>query len=91
VFVVGPLLAGASVSVAVMVSSRVTDPRVAEQVSVLVILPLLGLFFGQITGLLIFNRSLVLGIAAVMLVVDGVLITLAARLFQRETILTRWR
>lgn len=91
VFVVGPLLAGASVSVAVMISSRVTDPRVAEQVSVLVILPLLGLFFGQITGLLIFNRSLVLGIAAVMLVVDAVLITLAARLFQRETILTRWR
>jgi ABC-2 type transport system permease protein len=74
-----------------MVSSRVSDPRVAEQVSVLVILPLLGLFFGQVTGLLIINRQLVLGLAAVMLVVDAVLITLAARLFQRETILTRWR
>src|SRR3989337_1722720 len=40
VFIVGPLLALAAVSVAVMVSSRVNDPRVAEKVSMLVILPL---------------------------------------------------
>ena len=38
IFVVGPLLAIASVSVAVMVSSRANDPRVAEQLSMLVIM-----------------------------------------------------
>lgn len=91
VVVVGPLLAAAAVSVAVMVSSRVSDPRVAEQLSMLVILPLLGLFFGQVTGLLLLNESLVVWMAIGMTVVDAGLILFATQLFQRETILTRWK
>jgi ABC-2 type transport system permease protein len=91
VFVVGPLLALAAVSVAVMVSSRVNDPRVAEQVSMLVILPLLGLFFGQIAGLIYINERLILLMAGLLVLVDAVLMTFATQLFERETILTRWR
>ena len=74
-----------------MVSSRVNDPRVAEQLSAVIILPLLALFFGQISGLLILNSSLILGIAAGLIVLDAALIYLAIRLFQRENILTRWK
>jgi ABC-type Na+ efflux pump permease subunit len=91
VFVVGPLLALAAVSVAVMVSSRVNDPRVAEQVSMLVILPLLGLFFGQIAGLIFINERLILLMAGVLVVADAALLTFATQLFERENILTRWR
>jgi len=91
IFVVGPLLAVLSVNFSIMVSSRVTDPRVAEQLSAVVILPLLLLFFGQITGFLIINRSIVLLMAAVLLVLDAGLIYLAVRMFQREAILSRWR
>jgi ABC-2 type transport system permease protein len=91
VFVVGPLLAVLSVNFAIMVSSRVNDPRVAEQLSAVVILPLLLLFFGQIAGFLIVNRAVILGLAAVLVVLDAVLIRLAVRTFQREAILTRWR
>jgi ABC-2 type transport system permease protein len=91
VFIVGPLLALAAVSVAVMVSSRVNDPRVAEQVSMLVILPLLGLFFGQIAGLVFLNERLILLMAGVLVLADGVLLTFATQLFERETILTRWK
>lgn len=91
IFVVGPLLAIAAVSVAVMVSSRANDPRVAEQLSMLVILPLLALFFGQIAGLIFINEQLILWMAVALAVIDAGLFAFAAHLFQRETILTRWK
>jgi ABC-2 type transport system permease protein len=91
IFVVGPLLSVASVSVAVMVSSRANDPRVAEQLSMLVIIPLLGLFFGQVMGLILINETLILWMALALIVIDAGLIFFALQLFQRETILTRWK
>jgi ABC-2 type transport system permease protein len=91
IFVVGPLLSLASVSAAVMVSSRSTDPRAAEQVAMVIIVPLLGLFFGQIAGLFILNAQLIAWMAAVLVVVDAALMAFAVALFQREAILTRWR
>jgi ABC-2 type transport system permease protein len=91
VLVVGPLLAVAAVSAAVMVSSRVSDPRVAEQLSMLVILPVLGLIFGQMTGLVLINETLILWLAGALVLVDVALGAVAVQLFQRENILTRWR
>jgi ABC-2 type transport system permease protein len=91
VFLVGPLMAILSVNVSVMVSSRVNDPRVAEQVSMVVVLPVLAIFFGQIAGLFIINKQLILLSAVVLFLVDILLVYLAVRLFQRETILTRWK
>lgn len=91
VFLVGPLMAFLAVFISIMVSSRVNDPRVAEQVSMIVILPVLGVFFGQIAGLFVLNSKLVLISAGVLLVIDALLVFLAVRLFQRENILTRWK
>jgi ABC-2 type transport system permease protein len=91
VFVVGPLLSVAAVSVAVMVSSRANDPRVAEQLSMLVILPLLAVFFGQITGFFFINEALILWMALALVVIDSGLVAFTIHLFQRETILTRWK
>jgi ABC-2 type transport system permease protein len=91
VFVVGPLLTVLSVNVSIMVSSRVNDPRVAEQLSAVVILPLLLLFVGQLAGFLIINRAMVLVMAGLLVLLDAGLIVLAERTFQREAILTRWR
>jgi ABC-2 type transport system permease protein len=73
-----------------MVSSRVNDPRVAEQLSAVVVLPLLLLFFGQIAGIVLLSRRLMLLLALALAALDVVLVFLAVRLFQRETILTRW-
>jgi ABC-2 type transport system permease protein len=91
ILVVGPLLAVLAVTFAMMVSSRVNDPRVAEQISMVIIIPILGGFFGQVSGLFILNRDIILIVALVMVVVDAVMLSLATRLFQRESILTRWR
>jgi ABC-2 type transport system permease protein len=91
VLLVGPLLAVLSVNFAIMVSSRVNDPRVAEQLSVVVIVPVMGLFFGQISGLLILNSQIVIIMALALLLIDLIMIQFAVRIFQREVILTRWK
>ena len=91
VIVVGPLSAVMAVMASVMVSSRVNDPRVAEQLSMVVIVPLLAVFFGQIAGLFIVDSRFVILSAMVLVVVDVILVYIAVQLFQRETILTRWK
>ena len=91
VLVIGPLMALLSVTVSLIVSSRVNDPRVAEQISMVVIIPVLGLFFGQIAGLFVINQQIILLVMAGLLVVDAFMVYLSVRLFQRETILTRWK
>jgi len=37
------------------------------------------------------NRQVISGVAVVMLVLDALLVYLATRVFQRESILTRWK
>ncbi len=91
VVVVGPLMAALAVNFAIIVSSRVSDPRTAEQVSMVIIVPLLGLLFGQIAGVLVLNVPLMIGVAVALAVLDAALIYLGARWFQRETILPQWK
>jgi len=91
IFVVGPLLAIMAVTCALMVSSRVNEPRIAEQISMVIILPVLVGFFGQVFGLFVLNKQIILTVALIMVVLDGLLAYLAVGLFQREQILTRWK
>jgi ABC-2 type transport system permease protein len=91
IFIVGPLLAVMAVTFSLMVSSRANDPRVAEQVSMVVILPVLAGFFGQVAGLFVLNTKIISTVALVMLILDVLLLYLTTRLFQREQILTRWK
>jgi ABC-2 type transport system permease protein len=91
VLAAGPLMAIASVNFAIFVSSRVNDPRVAEQISALLILPILGLVFAQLAGLIVINVGVMLSFIGGMALLDVGLIYLGASIFQREKILTRWK
>jgi ABC-2 type transport system permease protein len=91
IFIVGPLLTIMAVFFSLIVSSRVNDPRVAEQLSAVLIVPVLLFFFGQMSGLFLINRTLILVVAFIALALDVFLAYLSAQLFQRETILTRWK
>ena len=88
---VAPLLTVLSVNVAIIISSRVNDPRAAEQLWTLVMLPVLGLFFLQIIGLVALNITNMLFLGLILIVIDAVMVAVGVKLFQRETILTRWR
>lgn len=89
--VLSPLLALLSVFVAMIVSSRVDDPRAAQQISGMVVIPVILGLMGQSFGLLVINGTLVFGASAVLLLLDAALLWLTVRLFDRETILTRWK
>jgi ABC-2 type transport system permease protein len=91
ILVVGPLLALFSVSIAIMVSSRVNDPRIAEQLSGAVAVPIILLLVGQSAGFILLSQELVLVIAAVVAILDIGLVYLAIQTFERESILTRWK
>ena len=91
IFIVGPLLALLAVAFSLMVSSRVNDPRIAEQISMIIILPVLGGFFGQVAGLFILNKQIISIVAIVLLALDILMVYLTTRVFQREQILTRWK
>jgi ABC-2 type transport system permease protein len=91
VFIVGPLLALMAVAFSLMVSSRVNDPRAAEQLGMLVVLPVLAIFFLQMMGLIELGPVMILAAALALVVIDGVLLGIGVELFQRETILTRWK
>lgn len=91
ILVVGPLMSVMAVNFAVIVSSRVNDPRAAEQLSAVVIVPLLATVFAQIAGKLVLNLAFMLTAIGIILIIDIGLIYLGARLFQRETILTKWK
>ena len=91
IFIVGPLMSLMAVSAAVLISSRVTDPRAAEQLSAFVILPVMLLLIGQSMGLILVDARMILLLGVVVLVLDVVLVTMSVKLFQRETILTQWK
>lgn len=91
IFVVGPLFTFLSVCVSIMVSSRVTDPRVAEQLSMVVILPIIVVVIGQSIGLVLVDQQLVIFLGLLALVLDVVLGYISIQIFQRERILTRWK
>ena len=88
---IGPLVSVLAVIFALMISSRVNDPRVAEQISGALVVPVIGLVFAQLAGVLVVNLQLMITVAAALAVIDVILIFFGARLFQREVILTRWK
>jgi ABC-2 type transport system permease protein len=88
--VLGPFASLAALQATIAVSSRVNDPRSAQQVAVLVILPLVGMLIGQVVGSFFLTTSILLLVCAAMITTWILLILLSVALFERETILTRW-
>lgn len=88
---VGPMSALVSLQMAIVISSRVNDPRTAQQFGVLIVVPVTALVIGQISGSLWLSGRM-LGLVALGLFGLWILLTfLSVALFEREVILTRWR
>jgi ABC-2 type transport system permease protein len=89
--VMAPLLAFLGILVTLVISSRVNDPRVAQQISVIFVLPLIGMFICTINGLLIVNAQIMLLLVVAIFVVDVIALRVSNMMFDREEILTRWK
>jgi len=91
VMLLGPAVGLSSVVAAVIVSSRVNDPRVAQQIGGVIIVPIIGVTLLQATGTLLVGASGYLLLTVIVLVVSLVGLRIGVALFDREAILTRWR
>jgi ABC-2 type transport system permease protein len=90
ILVLTPLLCILSINAGIIVSSRVNDPRAAEQLGSLVILPILVLYGVQFAGWVTINLVTFLAGVGITLALDAIALWIGVKLFQRETILTRW-
>jgi ABC-type Na+ efflux pump permease subunit len=86
-----PVVSLAAIGLTVIVSARVRGFREAQQISVLLILPILGLLFAQAAGVLIFGPTMILILTGLFVVVDIVVFRIGLGLFQREEILSQTR
>jgi ABC-type Na+ efflux pump permease subunit len=88
--VVAPLYAFLGNGIAVLVSARVGEARLAQQLSALVVLPLMGLVAGQLAGWLRAGPAYYGIQGAVVLLLDVALVVASIRLFDRERLVSRW-
>lgn len=91
ILAIAPLLTVLALSLGIITSSRSSDPRSAQQIAVVIILPLAALIVSQLAGLFLLTPGIVLIAAGVLLLIDLVVVRVGVTLFERETILTRWK
>jgi ABC-2 type transport system permease protein len=92
VFVLGPLAALVGLQIAVCASSRAHDARSAQQLGAMVIVvPLVALQITQVLGGIIVDAPVIFVIASLLTAANAALFLFAIALFDRESILTRWK
>jgi ABC-2 type transport system permease protein len=87
----GPLVSWTAMMLAAIVSSRVNDARTAQQLGAFIILPITGLFVGQLVGQFLLGIPALLLTALAIVLANVALTWVGVLVFQRETILMRWR
>lgn len=91
ILLLGPVLSIISTMFAIFVSSRVNDPRVAEQIASVMIVPFMGVFLLSSFGVITLNLSSMVIAVIICTVLAGVLLYLGTLIFDRENILTKWK
>jgi hypothetical protein len=91
VFLLGPAIGLVSTVAGVLISARVSDPRVGQQIGGVVIVPLVAVGILQATGTLLVGASGYVILATMLMTLGLAGLRFGAWLFGRETILTRWR
>ena len=90
-FLVTPAIAMLSFILGVIGSSRAKDARSAQNMVLIIVLPVLAFIAIQVTGIVWFTPLLTLALGLGILIIDALMLRAAVSLFQRESILVRWR
>lgn len=91
IFLVTPAVAILSFILGVIGSSSAKDAKSAQNMVVIIILPVFALIALQVTGIVWFTPVLMLVLALGIGVIDFFMLRIAVRLFRRESILVQWR
>jgi len=86
-----PLSAVMSIEVNVMISSRVSDVRVGQQLGFLTVFPMGAVYLAGELGLISFDVITLSVVSGILLMVDVFLLFVTRTTFRRDEILTRWR
>jgi len=89
IFGLTPTIALSSIGIAVIISARVKGFREAQQISAILVIPILALVFGQIMGAMIFGPLGVAALIGLFGIVDVFVFKIGVTRFNRETILSR--
>ena len=89
--VVAPSAALVSLQGAIVISSRVNDARTAQQFGVMIIIPLTALLIAQFIGRVWLSASAMALIGLALFAGWLLLTAISVVVFERESILTRWR
>jgi ABC-2 type transport system permease protein len=89
IFGLAPAIAIAGIGLTVIISAKVKGFREAQQISVILLIPILALVFGQVAGAIIFGPVMILGLIGLFAVVDLVVFKVGVKIFRREEILQR--
>jgi ABC-2 type transport system permease protein len=90
-FLLAPLACLFSIGYNILVSSRVNDVRTAQQLGTLILLPFGAVYFLSELSVLSLSTDNMLIMAAVLAVLDVIVLYLVKATFQREEILTKWK
>ncbi len=90
-FLFTPAITILSFLLGVIGSSKAKDAKGAQNLVALVVVPVLALIAIQVTGIIWFSTISALTLAFGLALVDLIVLRIAVQLFQRESIIVRWR
>ena len=89
IFGLAPTVALASIGLTVMISAKVKGFREAQQISVILLIPILALVFGQVIGGILFGPLVVAALIGLFTIIDLAVFRIGIKLFKREEILSK--
>lgn len=90
-FLLVPLFSFLAFMFGVIASSRANDPKTAQNIAIIVILPILAIVGAQLIGFTVFTPAKLFVLSVVIGILNFFVLSIAVRLFQRESIVVRWR
>jgi len=87
IFWVSPAFTVLAIYIMVLVSAKANTFQEAQQMSALIIVPVLLLLIGQMTGLFVLNEVILVGVGAIVFILDYILMRTAASRFVPEKLI----
>lgn len=89
IFGLAPAVAMTTIGLTVMISARVKGFKEAQQISSVLVVPILIILFAQASGVMIFGYLMMGALTLVLILVDVLLFRLGVKIFQRDKILSQ--
>lgn len=89
IFGLAPTIALAAIGLTVIISAKVKGFREAQQISVILLIPILALVFGQAAGAIVFGPLIIALLTIVFAVIAFVVFRIGVSTFKREEILAK--